>query len=336
MHRTKTMEKENLSILVIDPVTEDHDLIRDSLRKSDIPASLCFVRTTDEAFEKIRRHSFDLVLTDHALPHANAFHFLFEARQMGLALPILLLTRDACARVAREAFHRGADDFLLKDDLESLPLLEVIGSLIERNRQKADLQREEKLLRELAERDGLTGLYNHRYFEKALEREFERARRYHRDLSLVMIDLDGFKAINDACGHPQGDQVLKQVARLLRQGVRFVDTVARYGGDEFAVILPETDLRTTARIANRLLREIRKSPFLYEGKIFPLSASLGVAGLSTSHTSHQSLLDEADGILYEAKRLGRDRVLTLKAVVGRNEEPAEVPVGVVEVRDDVD
>lgn len=334
------LEKEKLSILVIDPAPEDHALIRDSFLKSELPASLRFVHSTDEALSTVDGHAFDLVLTDHALPHANAFHFLFEMRRRGSAVPVLLLTRNGEARVAREAFHRGADDFLLKEDLESICLFDVVGNLIEKRRLKDEKAMEETRLREQAERDGLTGLFNRRYFGEALEREFERARRYHRPLSLAMLDLDGFKAVNDSCGHPQGDQVLRQTARLLLQGVRFVDVVARYGGDEFAIIMPETSLKSASRTANRLLKEIRRSPFLHEEKIYPLSASFGVVSLNQHHLSPQSFLHEADEALYRAKRQGRDQIVSgskeLESIVGGNKEPAEVPVGVVEVRDDVD
>ncbi len=312
------MEKEKLSILVIDPDTDDHDLIRDSFRDSDIPASLRFVVSTDEALHAVNGGAFDLALTDHVLPGANAFRFLFEVRQRGLALPVLLLTRNGEARAAREAFHRGADDFLLKQDLPSIPLLEVVGNLIEKRRLREERAREETLLKEMAERDGLTGLYNRRHFGDALEREFERARRYRRELSLVMIDLDGFKAVNDSCGHPQGDQVLRQVSRLLVQGVRFVDIVTRYGGDEFAVLLPETDLNTASRIAGRLSKEIRNSPFLHEGQVFPLSASFGQASLRPSHPSAQALLKEADEALYRAKRGGRDQISRISRPRGQS------------------
>ncbi|HEX5035864.1 MAG TPA: diguanylate cyclase [bacterium] len=326
-----------MSILVIDPDLEDQLLIRDSFRRSEVPAALRFVTSTDAAFSEIESATFDLVLTDHALPDANAYRFLFEIRQKGLATPVMLLTRNGEARAAREAFHRGADDFLLKEDLESVPLLEVVGHLIEKRRQRDERSLEEKALRELADRDGLTGLYNRRYFGEALEREFERARRYRRSLSLVMVDLDGFKTVNDACGHPQGDQVLRQISRVLLQTVRFVDVVARYGGDEFAVILPETEARQAQRISQRVLKEIRKSPFLHEGKIYPLSASLGIACLRPAHDSSASLLHEADEALYEAKNKGRGRTaVALKPIIRGDEEPTEIPVRVVEVRDEVD
>lgn len=302
------MEKERLSILVIDPDRSDHQLIRESLQRSKVPACCRFVTSTARGLNHITRKAFDLILTDHALPAANAFHLLFELQQRGLPIPVLLLTRNGEARIAREAFHRGVDDFLLKEELESVSLFDIIGNLIEKRREREEQIKKESQLKELAERDGLTGLFNHRYFLDAIEREFERARRYRRDLSLVMIDLDGFKSINDTCGHPQGNQVLVQISRLLLQTLRFVDVVSRYGGDEFAILLPETNLISAQHIASRILHEIRRSPFLYEERVFPLSASVGIAPYHPSLDSPGTLIKEADQALYEAKRSGRDRI----------------------------
>jgi two-component system cell cycle response regulator len=306
------MEKENLSILVIDPEKNDHQLIRDSLKRSKVPASLHFVTSTEKGLQEIGKKKFDLVLTDHSLPEANAFHLLFELQHQEENLPVIVLTHDGEARIAREAFQRGVDDYLLKAELETTSLFDVFSNAIEKRHQREEKKSQELLLRELAERDGLTGLYNHRYFVDMLEREFARARRYHRPLSLVMVDLDGFKAINDACGHPQGDLVLKQISRLLLQTLRFVDVVARYGGDEFVLVLPETEVRQAMKLAGRILEEIRQNPFFnsQDGKTFPLSASIGVACYRPQHSSAGHLLKEADRALYEAKKKGRDQVVS--------------------------
>jgi two-component system cell cycle response regulator len=303
------MEKENLSILIIDPEKEDHRLIRDSLQRSKVPASIEFAASTEKGLDLLERRKFDLILTDHALPEANAYQLLSELQQRELLLPVIVLTRDGEARTAREAFQKGIDDYLLKEELATISFFDVIGNVIEKRREKEEQAKREFLLREQAERDGLTGLYNHRYFLEALEREFARSRRYRRPLSLMMLDLDGFKSINDACGHQQGDQVLKGIARLLLQSVRFVDLAARYGGDEFVVLLPETELRQAARAGKRILEEIHRNPFLFEDKIFPLSASIGIASYRPDQVRAGCLLKEADQALYEAKRRGRNRVI---------------------------
>lgn len=304
------MEKESLSILVIDPKPSDHQLIGRSMARAKIPARLSFVTSTSDGLKEMEKDKFDLVLTDHFLPYVNAFHLLQELQKRHLLVPVIVLTHDDEARVAREAFQRGADDYLLKEELEAISLFDVIGDAIEKRRRREDEKEQALLLRQQAERDGLTGLYNHRYFLEALEKEFARARRYRRPLSLLMIDLDGFKTLNDTCGHPQGDKALRQTATLILQSVRFVDLVARYGGDEFALLFPETDIHEAVKIAGRLLHEVRKSPFLFEGRVFPLSASIGVACCRPSHGSAGTLLREADRALYDAKKNGRGRSVT--------------------------
>ncbi len=316
------MEKESLAILIIDPDPSDHRSIRDSLSRSQVPAVLQFVTTTEEGLQKLEKGAFDLILTDHALPAANAFQLLHELQQRSLTFPVILLTRHGETTMAREAFLRGVDDFILKEELEAIAFFDIIGNVIERHRKKEEKKAQENLLRERAERDGLTGLLNHRTFVDALEKEFARAKRYHRNLSLMMIDVDGFKAINDTCGHLEGDQLLRQITRLLLQSVRFVDVVARYGGDEFVVLLPETDLEQAMPIAGRVLEEVRKSPYLHGKKIFPLSVSIGVACLHRHQDSAGTLLREADQALYEAKRTGRNRVVAASLFL---ETPASRP-----------
>jgi len=225
-----------------------------------------------------------------------------------------IVARDGEARAVREAFKRGAEDYVLKQELDTISLFDVIGSAIERRRQKEEILQAQAQLRQLAERDGLTGLFNHRYLLEVLEKEFTRAKRYGRPFSLLMIDLDGFKSINDTCGHLKGDRVLKQVARLIEKTTRSVDIIARYGGDEFVVLLPETPPRQAITIGERIVRDLKRHPFHDEGKNYPLSASVGIAAYSPSAATAGALLKEADEALYAAKRNGRSQVIFLKSI----------------------
>lgn len=149
--------------------------------------------------------------------------------------------------------------------------------------------------------DGLTGLYNDSYFRNALKWEVDKSNRFGRTLAVVMIDLDGFKPLNDRHGHPAGDWVLQRFARLLDETRRDCDLAARYGGDEFVLILPETDLEGAARMIRRLRQGIERAPWRFEGADLPIGASMGAAELRAGQTAGQ-VLREADRALYADKR----------------------------------
>jgi len=171
-------------------------------------------------------------------------------------------------------------------------------------------------LAEQAVTDGLTGLFNHRHFKEHLRQEVATARRYGQELSLVMIDVDDFKAFNDRFGHPQGDRMLLELAAILRHGTRNdVDILARYGGDEFIVILPQTKADGPApaaarNVAERIAAAVRGHGF--EGanglRDVAMTVSIGVAGLGLGGYTHEELLSSADKALYLAKHQGKDRV----------------------------
>lgn len=155
--------------------------------------------------------------------------------------------------------------------------------------------------------DGLTEIHNKRYFVEQLEREVSRATRHGRPLTLVMCDIDRFKAINDGLGHLAGDHVLKEVAKIAKSRLRPDDVIARYGGEEIALILPETDLDGGKRIAEELRRRIAAGAFVFEDEEIHVTVSCGVAELEPSWQPHD-FVKAADQMLYEAKRAGRNRV----------------------------
>jgi len=161
--------------------------------------------------------------------------------------------------------------------------------------------------------DELTGLANHRRFQETIDAEAERARRFGQPLSLVMLDIDDFKAVNDTYGHQQGDVVLAEVARVLRASSRDIDSPARYGGEEFALILPQTDLDGAYRLAERVrsgIEALRIAPGGDPGADpLEVTASLGVSALSDGATGPRDLLARADAALYEAKRTGKNKTV---------------------------
>ena len=156
--------------------------------------------------------------------------------------------------------------------------------------------------------DGLTGVANRRYFEDFLEREFARAIRYERPLSVALFDLDHFKKINDTYGHLAGDYVLRRVANTVLTTIRREELLARYGGEEFGIIMPERSLERAVRFGEKVRELIESTQFTFDTDVIEVTASVGVATLSDSVHSQQGLIKAADSALYRAKRRGRNQV----------------------------
>ena len=177
-----------------------------------------------------------------------------------------------------------------------------------------DLVRNAEQLEKLATTDGMTGLHNRRHFMKLAEAEWGRFQRHGRPLSLLMLDVDFFKSINDRFGHDVGDQVVAQIAALCREDRRVSDVVARIGGEEFALLLPETAMEAAYTVAERLRRCVEASPLLSNSNGLAVTVSIGVAEAGPGMSSIVDLMKDSDRALYEAKRLGRNRVVLAERV----------------------
>jgi diguanylate cyclase (GGDEF)-like protein len=156
--------------------------------------------------------------------------------------------------------------------------------------------------------DPLTRIFNRKHFNQEIESEYSRARRYGRPLSMLMMDLDHFKKVNDTYGHPAGDYVLKQTANLVKDSLRAQDIFARFGGEEFALLLPETTNDNAFALGEKIRGRIQQSTYEYNAKKIPVTLSIGVATLKTNHANWEDLVGEADRNLYSAKNAGRNRV----------------------------
>jgi diguanylate cyclase (GGDEF)-like protein len=177
-----------------------------------------------------------------------------------------------------------------------------------------DLVRNAEQLEKLATTDGMTGLHNRRQFMKLAEAEWGRFQRHGRPLSLLMLDVDYFKSINDRFGHYVGDQVVAQIAALCREGRRVSDVVARIGGEEFALLLPETTAQAAYAVAERLRRDVEVSPLLSNGNGLAVTVSIGVAEAGPGMSGIIGLMKDSDRALYEAKGAGRNRVMCAEAI----------------------
>lgn len=254
-----------------------------------------------KVMDLVRRHDFDAVIMDLMMPQMDGLELIELIRQYTSTLTILVVTGHGDAESTVEAMRRGATDFVTKPvDAEFLAL---------RLRRACEIEH----ARRLANTDGLTGLYNHRHLQERLRQEIERAERYDRPLSVVMVDLDHFKRYNDTFGHPRGDEVLIQVSQTLRQVSRASDIVARYGGEEFTLILPETPASDAGVLAERARQQIESLEI--GGVRTRVTLSLGVAA-HVRGSSKEDLIESADAALYAAKRRGRNRVCFVEEISG--------------------
>jgi len=278
----------------------------------------------EEARAVFHKLPFPLVITDIMMGGMSGIDLLQDIKKTNPDTAVIIMTSHASLDTAITSLRTGAYDYLVKpfEDislisavvnraLERIRLSEENSALLEKLRQKnAELERSNTILKNLAIRDGLTGLYNHRYFQEALAVELVRSRRYTRNLSLVFVDVDFFKKYNDTHGHPEGDKVLIALSNIFRDCLRVSDTIARYGGEEFVLLLPETTKEGAFHISERIRNKVFDHPF--PGRetqpLGRVTISLGVATFPQDGADGSSLIERADKALYEAKKTGRNRV----------------------------
>jgi diguanylate cyclase (GGDEF)-like protein len=210
------------------------------------------------------------------------------------------------ARAVVGALHVSADPRQRVFGNEDLRLLEVLASLASDALGNGLLFEQ---VQQNALRDGLTGLLTHRAFHERLEAAILEASRYRQPVSVVLVDIDHFKSVNDTHGHPAGDAVLQGVAHVLDRNVRDVDVIARYGGEEFVLLLFQTGYDAALALAERVREDLAEQPFDAGGKSLHATASFGVAAFPEDATSAQQLMRQADQSLYAAKKSGRNRVV---------------------------
>lgn len=255
---------------------------------------------------------YDLILSDFQLPDCTSLDlFTRLALQMDLP-PFILISGQGSDDLVAQAVRRGACDYLPKSGLNQDRLIQSILAALERVRLRQELQSAHRHLAEMATRDELTGLFNRRYLMQSLETELNRARRYEQPLTLCMFDLDHFKRLNDTFGHEAGDTVLREVAQTMQNTVRNPDIAGRYGGEEFLILLINTDLDKAERFGNRLRQRVCEKKFDFNGaKPYTVTCSIGMAQYAPESQDGAALIKQADKAMYIAKRHGRNQVCCL-------------------------
>src|SRR5690606_31723133 len=205
--------------------------------------------------------------------------------------------------------YLGVNDFILRP-VERNELLARVRTQIRRHRYASELRQSVTNTLALAVTDELTGLYNRRYFDRHLSLMLAKAREQERDMALMLIDMDFFKAVNDTHGHDMGDAVLREFALRLRRNIRGVDLACRFGGEEFVVLMPDTDYQQAQSVAERVRMAVAERGFETGlGRPLSVTVSVGVALNETIDDTPEMLLKRADVALYRAKREGRNRVV---------------------------
>lgn len=298
------------SILIID----DSDQVRAQIVRTLREVSLFdqYLEAGDgiDAFKTILNSRVDLILCDLEMPRMDGFKFvaMLQTREELRDIPVIMLTGREDRDLKIKGLEQGACDYVTKP-FDAGELVARVRVQLKIKALQDELRRSNELLKDLSNTDPLTHLHNRRYLMEALEREFQRASRKRDGLSLVLLDIDHFKKVNDTYGHQEGDNVLVAVASLMQKMVRRYDVAARYGGEEFVVVLPETSLHPALQFAERCRVAVQDISFAGALKGLTITVSLGVASYPSGKVDCvDSLFRQADEALYRAKQGGRNRV----------------------------
>ena len=298
-------------ILVIDDDRLQFRLVQQHFKNFQRGAyELEWSETYEDGLAKLLTGNYAACLLDYRLGERDGLQLIREAAAGGCRTPIVFLTAEASDNIDFQAMEAGALDYLVKGEISprslerSLRYALKLGDTLE-------------ALRRLATRDELTGLLNRREYDRVLAEEEDRAERFGNSLALVIIDLDRFKFINDMHGHSAGDAVLREAARRIAGVIRTVDRAARIGGEEFALILVQTDRTSALEVARRAIAALALEPIrVGEGSSLAVTASAGVAELPTDAREAGQLFAAADRALYAAKSQGRNRAVLAGADPG--------------------
>ena len=288
----------SMSIAVLDDDRFQLAFIKDILERNTL-FNVDFYNDPKELL--LSNKAYDIYLIDLILPNIDGEIVMLEMRKRNENAVIIGISSIEKKSTIARVLSIGANDYITKPINEQVFMAKLYSNsrilmLLKENELK------NKILQELAIKDGLTNLYNHKHVHEILDANIKLSKRYSRSLSLIMLDIDNFKRVNDTYGHQFGDEVLAQVAKTIKSTVRESDVVGRYGGEEFIIVLPETDANEALVLAERIRKEIES--FKYKDNI-----SITVSGgISKLKENAEQLIYDADKLLYKAKHTGKNRI----------------------------
>ena len=293
--------KSQLSVLIIEDHPDQRDLLAIVLQREGY--RVVTAANGLEALEKLAQHEVHIALSDIMMPKMDGFELINKIRSNSALrhIYIILITARIQEGDRVRGLDLGADDYITKPFSFSELLARVrVGSRVVQYQQHLEYQ---------TQIDSLTGLFNRRALEKKIGDEFERSKRYGHPLSVVILDIDNFKKINDTYGHHGGDAALVKISEILRERSRSSDFPSRLGGEEFVLVLPETDQDSAIQVARKFHEEIRSCSFGTVDKPFLLTVSMGLTSTTKKEYSDwRQMVADADCALYQAKNAGKDRI----------------------------
>ena len=304
---------QTIRILSVEDSDEDFNMIKTALADNR-KIILKRARDFENARKIVQQENFDLVLLDYILPDGDCFSFCDFLQANKSDTPVIIITGQGDEVIASRLITEGAYDYIPKNRFSRAAITRSIGNTLDKVRLKREISRMHEKIKDMAIEDTLTGLYNRRFFQGMLDKEMARERRYKHNLIICMLDLDHFKEINDTYGHPIGDLVLAQVGNQIRQNFRENDIACRYGGDEFAVMLPYLNPKDAQMVGERMRNKVAGFEFKTQAGDFKISISIGMVECNCQiDKSPEDLMKRVDDALYQAKDQGRNKVVFVRA-----------------------
>jgi diguanylate cyclase (GGDEF)-like protein len=311
------VDAQTLRLLIVEDDLSSARAVRELLEATAVPRfEVQHVVSAAAACVAIDQGGVDVVLLDLGLPDAKDLQALAQIEECVHEIPVIVLTGRSDESLAADALHRGAEDYLLKGTFDQKTLVRAIRYAVERHRSvrdlarvKKDLEHANRHLERLTLIEPLTELLNRRGLQQVLTREIHHLTRGRNPAAVLVVDLDDFKHVNETLGHAVGDVVLKELGRRLRASVRGVDYVGRLGGDEFMVILPETEPTEVTQVAERVRLAVSSAIIQHSGGTVTVTASVAALLLTSDMPAVDEVLSRADMLLSRAKSEGKNRIL---------------------------